>query len=144
VALGLSADISIQRATILLAMSRSWDTLGYQKYRYDSIVEEEDNTPQWTRARWAKSREEWRRSPGHFGQPAHLGPDINHALVMLDRERIGREASPTGAIIDSQSVKTTEAGRDDQHDRCQESEYLSSELIDVPSGPLPSPRWKLA
>ena len=35
---------------------------------------------------------------------------INHALVMTDRERVGREASPTGAIIDSQSVKTTEAG----------------------------------
>jgi transposase len=31
---------------------------------------------------------------------------INHALVMLDRERIGRQASPTGAIIDNQSVKT--------------------------------------
>ena len=35
---------------------------------------------------------------------------INHALVMADRERVGRDASPTGAIIDSQSVKTTEAG----------------------------------
>jgi len=35
---------------------------------------------------------------------------INHALVMLDRERVGRQASLTGAIIDSQSVKTTEAG----------------------------------
>ena len=29
---------------------------------------------------------------------------------MADRERVGREASPSGAIIDSQSVKTTEAG----------------------------------
>ena len=29
---------------------------------------------------------------------------------MLDRERVGREASPSAAIIDSQSVKTTEAG----------------------------------
>jgi transposase len=35
---------------------------------------------------------------------------INHALVMQDRERAGREASPSAAIIDSQSVKTTEAG----------------------------------
>ena len=35
---------------------------------------------------------------------------INHALVMADRERVGREASPSAAIIDSQSVKTTEAG----------------------------------
>lgn len=35
---------------------------------------------------------------------------INHALVIVDRERVGRDASPTGAIIDSQSVKTTEAG----------------------------------
>jgi transposase len=29
---------------------------------------------------------------------------------MVDRERIGRDASPTAAIIDSQSAKTTEAG----------------------------------
>lgn len=35
---------------------------------------------------------------------------INHALVMIDRERAGREASPSAAIVDSQSVKTTEAG----------------------------------
>jgi len=31
-------------------------------------------------------------------------------LVMADRERVGREASPSAAVIDSQSVKTTEAG----------------------------------
>ncbi len=35
---------------------------------------------------------------------------INHKLVMLDREQAGREASPTAAVIDSQSVKTTESG----------------------------------
>src|ERR687885_1048194 len=35
---------------------------------------------------------------------------INHALVMADRERVGREASPSAVVLDSQSVKTTEAG----------------------------------
>jgi putative transposase len=35
---------------------------------------------------------------------------INHALVALDRERIGREASPSAGVIDSQSVKTCESG----------------------------------
>lgn len=35
---------------------------------------------------------------------------INHRLVMADRERSGREASPSAAVIDSQSVKTTESG----------------------------------
>jgi transposase len=35
---------------------------------------------------------------------------INHHLVMSDRERQGREASPSAAVIDSQSVKTAEAG----------------------------------
>lgn len=35
---------------------------------------------------------------------------MNHALVMADREQAGREASPSAAIIDSQSVKTTESG----------------------------------
>ena len=34
---------------------------------------------------------------------------INHALVMQARELEGREASPSAGIIDSQSVKTTEA-----------------------------------
>jgi len=29
---------------------------------------------------------------------------------MVDRDRIGRDASPSAAIIDTQSVKTTEAG----------------------------------
>ncbi len=41
---------------------------------------------------------------------AFLFEKINHQLVMRDRERVGREASPTAAIIDSQSVKTCESG----------------------------------
>jgi putative transposase len=35
---------------------------------------------------------------------------INHCLVMQDRERVGREASPSAAVMDSQSAKTAEAG----------------------------------
>ena len=35
---------------------------------------------------------------------------LNHALVMASREAVGREASPTAGVIDSQSVKTTESG----------------------------------
>ena len=35
---------------------------------------------------------------------------MNHALIMADRQRVGREASTSAAIIDSQSVKTTESG----------------------------------
>lgn len=36
--------------------------------------------------------------------------NINHHLVVLDRERAGRQASPSAAVMDSQSVKTAEAG----------------------------------
>ena len=35
---------------------------------------------------------------------------INHILLMLAREAEGRAASPSAGVIDSQSVKTTEAG----------------------------------
>ena len=44
---------------------------------------------------------------------------INYTLVMADRESIGREASPSAAIIDSQSVKTTEAGGPRGYDACK-------------------------
>ena len=35
---------------------------------------------------------------------------INHALLLMAREAVGREASPSAGVIDSQSVKTTESG----------------------------------
>src|SRR5829696_1417752 len=35
---------------------------------------------------------------------------IRHRLVVMLREGVGREASPSAAVIDTQSVKTTEAG----------------------------------
>src|SRR5579864_6286162 len=64
----------------------------------------------------------WRMLPEHF--PPHqtayrwftrfrddgTWENLNHHLVMADRERVGREASPSAAVIDSQSVNTTEAG----------------------------------
>ena len=40
---------------------------------------------------------------------------IHHALYVRCREQIGREASPTAAIIDSQSVKSAEKGGIDPH-----------------------------
>ena len=64
----------------------------------------------------------WRMVPANFAPPAtvyrwflRLRDDgvfeaINHQLLMLDRQRVGREANPSAAVLDSQSVKTTEAG----------------------------------
>jgi len=40
---------------------------------------------------------------------AGLWQTINHFLVMRTREAAGHEASPTAGVLDSQSVKTTEA-----------------------------------
>lgn len=41
-------------------------------------------------------------------QRAGVWDRIHHALVMADRERVGREASPSAAILDSQSVRTAD------------------------------------
>ncbi len=64
---------------------------------------------------------EWRLLPKEFPpfttvqrffyrwRDAGLWQTINHFLVMRTREAAGREASPTAGVLDSQSVKTTEA-----------------------------------
>jgi putative transposase len=41
---------------------------------------------------------------------AGVWESMRHHLVVMVREGEGREASPTAAIIDTQSVKTTEKG----------------------------------
>ena len=40
--LARAADISIQRAMVLMAMANSWDTLTLQTARYDDIVKAEN------------------------------------------------------------------------------------------------------
>ena len=43
-------------------------------------------------------------------QAAGLWETINFLLLQQARERVGREASPSAGVIDSQSAKTTESG----------------------------------
>ena len=40
--LGMQPNISVRRADILMAMSRSWTTLATQIERYEALVKEED------------------------------------------------------------------------------------------------------
>ena len=64
---------------------------------------------------WSLLPKDFPPSPTVYAWFARLRDDgtwerINHHLVMRDRERGGRKASPTAAVIDSQTVKTTESG----------------------------------
>ena len=54
----------------------------------------------------------WRTVYGYMRAfaDADVWETMRHHLVMMLRERDGREPSPTAAIIDTQSVKTTEKG----------------------------------
>jgi putative transposase len=54
----------------------------------------------------------WPTVYGYFRafMAAGVWESIRHHLVMLVREQEGRDASPSAAIIDTQSVKTTEKG----------------------------------
>ena len=54
----------------------------------------------------------WQTVYGYFRafQRAGVWETMRHHLLVMLREQEGREASPTAAIIDTQSVKTTEKG----------------------------------
>jgi putative transposase len=54
----------------------------------------------------------WQTVYGYFRAflKAGVWERLRHHLVVMLREREGREASPTAAILDTQSVKTTEQG----------------------------------
>src|SRR3546814_10792696 len=49
---------------------------------------------------------------------------LNHALLLIGREAVGREASPSAGVIDSQSVKTSESG-DRKSTRLNSSHYCA-------------------
>lgn len=62
---------------------------------------------------------------------------INHALVALDRERGERDASPSAAIIDGQSVKTTESGGPRANDSGKKIKSRKRHaLVDTDGSPL--------
>jgi putative transposase len=67
-------------------------------------------------------------------QKQGLWEQINFFLLQMARERDGREASPSAGVIDSQSVKTTEAAVRAVTTRAKRSRAASVILSPTPVG----------
>src|SRR3546814_18228279 len=59
---------------------------------------------------------------------------INHHLVMATREAMGREASPSAGVVDSQSVKTTESGGVAGYDAGKKSKGRTRHIVTDTTG----------
>src|SRR5512132_4421091 len=66
---------------------------------------------------------------------------INHHLLMQAREVAGRAASPSAGVIDSQSVKTTEAGGPRGFDAGKKIKGRKRHILTDTSSPTPADCW---